>query len=314
MRKILSIIFLILSLIVLAKISISKDKSFEELKPLYFNSSSHFMELDSRKIHFRDEGSGYPIVLIHGTGASLHTWDSWTKELTKTNRVIRLDLPAFGLTGKDRFKRYSAEDYVSLLNDFLKKLEVKEFHLAGNSLGGLVAWLYTSEYDEKINKLLLLNPIGFSSKRAPFVIQLARTPLLNLFLRYFTPRLFIEKNLKEVYYDNSLITEETISRYYDLTLFEGNRSAFIDRANINHEDYSLKLQDIKTPTLILWGENDEWIPVENSSKFKNAIKNSKVVIMPKTGHIPMEEKPSESLRIALDFIQPEKDSINSFEF
>ena len=169
MRKILSIIFLILSLIVLAKLSISKDKSFKELKPLYFNSSSHFMELDSRKIHFRDEGSGYPIILIHGTGASLHTWDSWTKELTKTNRVIRLDLPAFGLTGKDRFKRYSAEDYVSLLNDFLKKLEVKEFHLAGNSLGGLVAWLYTSKYDEKINKLLLLNPSGFSSKRAPFV-------------------------------------------------------------------------------------------------------------------------------------------------
>ena len=160
----------------------------------------------------------------------------------------------------------------------------------------------------------MLNPSGFSSKRAPFVIQLARTPLLNLFLRYFTPRLFIEKNLKEVYYDNSLITEETISRYYDLTLFEGNRSAFIDRANINHEDYSLKLQDIKTPTLILWGENDEWIPVENSSKFKNAIKNSKVVIMPKTGHIPMEEKPSESLRIALDFIQSEKDSIYSIEF
>ena len=170
MRKKLSLTFLILSLIFLANVSISKDKTFKELKPLYYNSNSQFIELDSRKLHFRDEGNGFPIVLIHGTGASLHTWDSWTKELEKTNRVIRLDLPAFGLTGKDPFKRYSAMDYVFLLNDFLNKLGVKEFHLAGNSLGGLVAWLYTSKYDKKVDKLLLLNPSGFSSDRTPFII------------------------------------------------------------------------------------------------------------------------------------------------
>lgn len=311
MRKKLSLIFLILSLIFLANVSISKDKTFKELKPLYYNSNSQFIELDSRKIHFRDEGNGFPIVLIHGTGASLHTWDSWTKELEKTNRVIRLDLPAFGLTGKDPFKRYSAMDYVFLLNDFLNKLGVKEFHLAGNSLGGLVAWLYTSKYDKKVDKLLLLNPSGFSSDITPFIIQLAKTPLINSFLRYFTPRVFIEKNLKEVYYNNSLITTEIISRYHDLTLYEGNREAFIDRANIKREDYSMEMKKIKTPTLILWGKNDEWIPVSNSSKFKNAIENSKVVIMPETGHIPMEEKPIESLEIILDFIKPEKDSITS---
>ena len=294
----------IIGLIFLLIINISKDKNFNELMPLYVNSNSQFMELDSRKIHFRDEGNGYPIILIHGTGASLHTWDSWTKELVKTHRVIRLDLPAFGLSGQDPLKRYSSMDYVALLNDFVNELNINEFHLAGNSLGGLVAWLYASKYDRKINKLLLISPSGFSSDKTPLVIQLAKTPFINSFLRYFTPKSFIKKNLKEVYYHDSLITEEIINRYRDLTLFNGNRSAFIDRVNIKSEDYSYKMSLIQTPTLILWGENDEWIPMDNAFKFEDAIENSRVVIMPETGHIPMEERPLESLKIAFEFIKP----------
>ncbi len=294
----------IIGLIFLLIINISKDKNFNELMPLYVNSNSQFMELDSRKIHFRDEGNGYPIILIHGTGASLHTWDSWTKELVKTHRVIRLDLPAFGLSGQDPLKRYSSMDYVTLLNDFVNELDINEFHLAGNSLGGLVAWLYASKYDRKINKLLLISPSGFSSDKTPLVIRLAKTPFINSFLRYFTPKSFIKKNLKEVYYHDSLITEEIINRYRDLTLFNGNRSAFIDRVNIKSEDYSYKMSLIQTPTLILWGGNDEWIPMDNAFKFEDAIENSRVVIMPETGHIPMEERPLESLKIAFEFIKP----------
>ena len=301
-KKIKFLVYLIIVTLFLIKFSFSKDKTFNDLAPLYVNSNSKFMELDSRKIHFRDEGNGYPIILLHGTGSSLHTWDSWTKELLKTHRVIRIDLPGFGLTGQDSLKRYSSMDYVNLLNDFLNKLSINEFHLAGNSLGGLVSWLYASEYDDKVNKLILLSPSGHSFDSVPFVIQLARTPIINNLLRHFTPKAFIEENLKEVYFDNSLINQDIIDRYHDLTLFEGNRSAFIDRANIKRIDYSSKMKYINTPTLILWGENDYWIPVGNAEKFKNAIKNSKVLIMPETGHIPMEERPIESLNIVLNFI------------
>ena len=301
-KKIKFLVYLIIVILFLIKFSFSKDKTFNDLAPLYVNSNSKFMELDSRKIHFRDEGNGYPIILLHGTGSSLHTWDSWTKELLKTHRVIRIDLPGFGLTGQDSLKRYSSMDYVNLLNDFLNKLSINEFHLAGNSLGGLVSWLYASEYDDKVNKLILLSPSGHSFDSVPFVIQLARTPIINNLLRHFTPKAFIEENLKEVYFDNSLINQDIIDRYHDLTLFEGNRSAFIDRANIKRIDYSSQMKYINTPTLILWGENDYWIPVGNAEKFKNAIKNSKVLIMPETGHIPMEERPIESLNIVLNFI------------
>ena len=296
------LISLTFGILFLGIFSVSPDKSFEEIAPKYATSPSSFIEVKGIKIHYRDQGQGYPIVLIHGTGASLHTWDAWTEELIKNYRVIRLDLPAYGLTGKDPQKRYSSIDYVNLLDAFLDKLGIENFHLGGNSLGGLVSWLYASYHDQKVNKLLLLNPSGFPFDSTPMVIKLAKTPILNFFIRYITPKSFVKKNLKEVYYNDDLITNETIDRYYDLTLFEGNREAFIDRSFIERENYTDRLSLIQSPALVIWGENDEWIPVEDSEKFKDHLNNIKVVIMPKTGHIPMEERPKESVAIALDFL------------
>ena len=303
-RAVKGIIYLLVAILLIGKYVISPDKTIEELSPKYAAAPSQFMTLSGRKIHYRDEGEGPTIVLIHGTGASLHTWEDWTKNLIKDYRVIRLDLPAYGLTGQDPQKRYSSKDYVDLLDAFLTELKVDKFHLAGNSLGGLVSWLYASYYPEKIEKLVLLDPSGFPFKSTPMVIKMAKIPVLNNFIRYVTPRSFIEKNIKEVYYDHSLIKDSTIDRYYDLTLFEGNRTAFIDRAYIEREDYRDRLSLISAPTLILWGENDNWIPVSDAARFKAAIENAQVVIMPKTGHVPMEERPQESLAVVTAFLTP----------
>lgn len=297
------IIFLV-GVLLIGKYIVSPDKTLEELAPKYAAAPSQFMALNGIKIHYRDEGAGTPIVLIHGTGASLHTWEDWTKDLIEHYRVIRLDLPAYGLTGQDPQKRYSSKDYVDLLDTFLTKLKVEKFHLAGNSLGGLISWLYASYHPEKVDKLVLLDPSGFPFKSTPMVIKMAKTPVLNYFIRYVTPRSFIEKNIKEVYYDHTLIKASTIDRYHDLIRFEGNREAFIDRAYIEREDYRDRLSLIKATTLILWGENDAWIPVSDAPKFKAAIDNAQVVIMPKTGHVPMEERPKESLAIVAAFLAP----------
>lgn len=303
-RVVKGILYLLVGILLIGKYVVSPDKTLEELAPKYAAAPSQFLSLNGRKIHYRDEGEGPTIVLIHGTGASLHTWEDWTQDLIKDYRVIRLDLPAYGLTGQDPQKRYSSKDYVDLLDAFLTELKVDKFHLAGNSLGGLVSWLYASYYPEKIEKLVLLDPSGFPFKSTPMVIKMAKIPVLNNFIRYVTPRSFIEKNIKEVYYDHSLIKDSTIDRYYDLTLFEGNRTAFIDRAYIEREDYRDRLSLISAPTLILWGENDNWIPVSDAARFKAAIENAQVVIMPKTGHVPMEERPQESLAVVTAFLTP----------
>lgn len=298
------IIYFLVAVLLTGKYIISPDKSLAELAPKYAATPSKFMSLNGMNIHYRDQGEGAVIVLIHGTGASLHTWEDWTQDLIRDYRVIRLDLPAYGLTGQDPQKRYSAKDYVDLLDAFLAELNVDKFNLAGNSLGGLVSWLYASYHPDKIEKLVLLNPSGFPFKETPMVIKLAKTPIINNFIRYVTPRSFIEKNIREVYYDETLIKEATIDRYHDLTQYSGNREAFIDRAYIEREDYTKRLGLVKSTTLILWGENDEWIPVSDALKFESALPNASVIIMPKTGHVPMEEKPKESVSIVKDFLNP----------
>ena len=281
---------------------VTPDLPLDFIKNKYAGPPSKFMALNGMQVHYRDEGDGDVILLIHGTGSSLHTWEKWVQGLVKSYRVIRLDLPAYGLTGKDPKKRYSSKDYVDLINDFMTQLKINKFHLAGNSLGGLVSWLYASYHPDKVNKLILIDPSGFPSKKSPMVITMAKTPLVNCLIRYITPKSFVKKNLEEVYYNHDLITTKNLNRYYELTLAEGNRTAFIDRAKIEQEDYSERLDLIVNPTLILWGANDNWIPVKNAQRFKEKIENSKVVIMNETGHIPMEEKPNESLKITLDFL------------
>ena len=297
-----AIIFVALSLVILITTNITKDIPLKDLKSEFKNESSRFAEVDGILVHYTDEGEGTPIILLHGTGASLHTWDLWAEKLKENYRVLRITLPGFGLSGPRLDKRYEIKDYVNLLDSFVELVGIEKFYLVGNSLGGSIAWLYTSFYDEKIKKLILINSSGFEMVEIPFVIRIARNNFLNFLVKKTSAKFLIKKSLKEVYYDDKLILKSTIDRYYKLNLREGNRQAFIDRALINYVDYTSRLKKIKSPTLILWGENDEWINVKFAQKFKSMIKDSRVSIMNRTGHIPMEEKPYESLKIVQDFL------------
>ena len=178
--------------------------------------------------------------------------------------------------------------------------------MAGILFGGTIAWYYSSFHQDQVSQLHLLNPGGFSKKESPIVFKLAKIPGLNKILRYVTPRSFIKMNLKEVYYDESKLTNEKIETYRDLILRENNRQSFIDRAYIKAIDHSIRLKLIHTPTLILWGKQDAWIPVNNAKLFDELLPNSEVAIMDKTGHIPMEERPMESLEIVKKFINKNK--------
>ena len=125
------------------------------------------MSIDGNRVHYRDEGVGVPVVLIHGTASSLHTWDQWVQHLKPSYRVIRLDLPGFGLTGPDRAHRYEIEDDVALLTAFLARLEVEKVHLAGSSLGGRIAWQLALENPEKVSSLTLVNALGYPQEKWP---------------------------------------------------------------------------------------------------------------------------------------------------
>ena len=290
----------ILTLILIAR---TPSISVESLKEQYTDTASQFISVDGLEVHYKDEGSGFPIVLLHGTSASLHTWDAWTEELMKSNRVIRMDLPAFGITGPNAANQYDLETYNRFLEQFLTQLKVDSFILAGNSLGGSIGWHYAADHQEQVQQLILLDPAGFpSEKERPLIFRLAEIPVINQLLKQITPRSFVKDNLKEVYFDASKISEALIDRYHQMILREGSRTAFIERANLEGQDDTDRLSLIQAPTLIIWGENDLWIPVANAAKFMRKLVNSSLVVMKETGHVPMEERPMESVAHALKFI------------
>ena len=302
------IIYLVFLLFILYG-PIYKDISVEDLKKEYANQHSKFTEIDGMQVHYRDEGKGFPIVLVHGTASSLHTWNAWTKELTNNYRVIRMDLPAFGITGPNTTADYSIKSYTTFLDQFLKKLQLEKFHLAGNSLGGNIAWNYAAENPHKIEKLILVDASGLpTNKEQPAIFKMAKTPVLSSLFLYVTPKFFIKKNMKEVYADESKITDELVTRYHKMALRTGNRQAFIDRAKMDFKLGSKanleKLKSIQTPTLLIWGAKDNWIPLKSVGiKMDSVLTNSKLVVLENSGHVPMEENHEESLQVFKEFIE-----------
>ncbi len=282
------------------------DVSVLELKTKYANAESKFVDLDGMPVHYRDEGHSAdktPIVLLHGTAASLLTWNGWTDALKAKHRVIRLDLPGYGLTGPSPANDYSMNFYVRFLHDFLQKLDVEKVYLAGNSLGGRIAWEYALAYPDKIKKLILIDAAGYPvSQSKPLAMQLASIPVVKNILLYVTPKSLVEKSLKEVYFDDSKVTEQLVQQYYDLACREGNRAAFVARAGIVYGDDFMKINQIQIPTLILWGESDAWIPLENAYKFQKDLPHNRLVVHKNLGHVPQEEGPSETVKDVLEFV------------
>ncbi|MCP4882421.1 MAG: alpha/beta hydrolase [Flavobacteriales bacterium] len=285
-----------------------KDIPMDQLKEKYANEASSFIEIDEMNVHYRDEGNpsdSIPLVLIHGTGSSLHTFDVWASELKKERRVIRMDLPAFGLTGPFPDGEYPIEQYVFFIEHFLSKIGVNKCIIGGNSLGGEIAWRFTVKNPNTVQKLVLINAAGYpmTSKSVPVAFKMARLPVINKLFTFITPRFMVQKSVENVYADKEKVTEGLVDRYFDLSLRAGNRQAFVDRLSLERDAEPIDLiKNIEQATLILWGMEDLLIPVENAQLFHDDLPNNSLVIMDKVGHVPMEELPLESLAILQVFL------------
>ena len=289
------------------------DIPLETLKQKYANTESKFVEIDGMNVHYRDEGirnDSTPIILIHGTGASLHTWEGWVNALKKEHRVIRLDLPAYGLTGPNPNKDYSQAFYSSFMNDFLSKIGVNRCIMAGNSLGGSITWNFAVQFPEKVTKMILVDAGGYptKSKSVPVAFQLAGWPVVKNLFKYITPRSIVQKSVENVYADKSKVSEELIDRYYDLSLREGNREAFIDRMSEFRNkgisaDNSGKIKGLSMPTLIIWGDKDFLIPLDVAEKFHADLPNDTLVVFKNLGHTPMEEDAEKTVAVVKEFLK-----------
>ncbi len=294
--------------IALVALSYEPDLPFEQLKASYANTSSKFMEVDNMQVHYRIEGNGPPLLLIHGTGAMLQTYDEWTKILSPHYTVIRMDIPAFGLTGPRGDGNYSDTMYVSFINQFVNKLGIDSFCVAGNSLGGLIAWKYTVAFPGKVKKLILIDPAGFyelNLAKGSFVFNLARNhPNITKWVSKIGTHHIIKHTLNEVFYDDTKVTAEKLKTYTELNQRTGNRDAFADRAQFVYQSTDKELTTISCPTLILWGKEDVLINVGEAEHFKN-ISNSSFIFYDKIGHIPQEENSEKSAADVLAFLKRE---------
>ena len=296
----------LLSILLLAAILLYRpDLSVDTLEESYLLPSSHWMEWEGMNVHYSIEGSGPPLVLIHGTFSSLHTWDECANQLQIDFTIIRMDLQGFGLSGPHPNHDYSPEAYSRLVVALLDHLRIPKCYIAGNSLGGLVAWNAAVNFPERVDKLILLNSSGIPKvdRDRPWIFDLASDETFGQVLSKFTPRFLFKMNMEQVYFDKSKMTDKVIDRYYYLLRRVGNREAFIIKSGRNYPlPPANLLSEISIPTLILWGKHDQWIPHTDAFVFDKLIPNSKVIIYENAGHVPMEEIPSESALDAKNFL------------
>ena len=280
---------LLVAVVLVLSSALVPDIPVEQLLPAYANGASKFIDIDGLRVHYRDEGAGPPLLLLHGTGASLHTWDAWAAALAPKYRVVRMDLPGFGLTGPSRAGDYSAAAYVAFLEAFRKAMGLSNFALAGNSLGGQVAWNYAVAHPDVVTDLILVDAAGFKIENPALVFRLARIPLLSKLLAALDPGPMVRKSLRDAYGDPSKVTPEVVERYRRLALRAGNRDAFVARAQQPEPDRTATLPGIRARTLLLWGDKDRLIPVSNAQRFAQAIPGAQLIVYQGVGHVPMEE-------------------------
>jgi len=288
--------------------SCDSDIPVEQLKAKYLKSNSAFIEIDGVSVHYIMEGKvddSLPIVFIHGTSASLHTWDTLSNLLKTNKKIIRFDLPAFGLTGPNRLNQYNFNFYNQFLDQLLLKLNVSKCILAGNSLGGSIAWNYAIASPNKVKQLILLDALGYPKKdeKGSLGFKLAAIPVLNQVLKHISPISLIRKSLEDAFYNKALVTEKMVQQYHDMLLREGNRAAVLELFQHPMKADATKIKMITQPTLIIWGKEDQLISYTNASLFKQDIQNSRVLVLDKVGHIPMEEAPNQVATAILEFIK-----------
>lgn len=283
------------------------DLPLDELKARYQLPTSRYVRIAGVDAHVVEEGQGPPLVLLHGLMASLHTWDGWAEALADRFRVIRVDLPGFGLTGPDPLRRYHGTDLVAFLEALRSALDVGEnMYLAGSSLGGFLAWNYAVTYPERVRRMVLLDPLAYTLEPLPFIRALG-SPAGRWLGARVDPRRSVELGVYDVFGDASNVSPQAIRRYQDLAMRPGNRAALSDYCAmlmelLHHNPYERQVAKLSVPTLLMWGSRDRWIPVSQVERWRADVADLHVQLYEGVGHVPMEESPAQTAADASAFL------------
>ena len=287
------------------------DRSVESLSERWAPAPSQFIEVAGLRVHVRDEGRAdsdqTPLVLLHGTSASLHTWDGWVAALASERRIIRFDMPGFGLTGPVADNDYRIARYVNTTFAVMDALGIPRAVIAGNSLGGQIALEAALAQPERVAGLVLVDSGGypFAPESMPIGFRLAQISWLKPVTTRLLPRYMVAASVYDVYGDPSRVTPELIDRYYELTLRAGNRAALAERMSQlgPSEDIRARVAALTQPTLLMWGDQDRLIPPAVGKQMHQDIPGSSWVSFADLGHVPQEEDAERTAAAAAAFLQ-----------
>jgi pimeloyl-ACP methyl ester carboxylesterase len=284
------------------------DLPREQLESKYLASATDMIDVGTWRLHVRD--SGYPatrshapaVIMLHGFGSSLHTWDAWTRELSPDFRVIRVDLPGSGLSLPDPAHDYSDSRSLELLLALMGQLNIDRASVIGHSMGGRIAWTFAALHPQRVQKLVLIAPDGFASPGFDYGKPVEVPGTLSV-MRYVLPKTLLRMNLQADYAQPDALGDALVDRYYDLIRAPGARLAMLERMQQTMLVEPLPLlRQIRAPTLLLWGQADGMIPVDNAKDFLQAIPGSRLVTLPNVGHLPQEEAAQASLQTLQAFL------------
>jgi pimeloyl-ACP methyl ester carboxylesterase len=263
------------------------------------------------KINYYETGQGPPIILLHGLGGCAYSWRFLAPVLAQHNRVFTLDLKGYGLSAKPADGKYAVSDQANMVAAFIRSQDLHNLVVVGHSMGGAVALMTYSKVREdqpaRINRLVLIDSAGYPQKM-PWFIWLAKVPGVGAVgAKVVSPRLATYLVLKKCYYDDEKITEEQIGTYAYYGSLPGAGEVLLQTARqIVPADFDSLIAQYKTigvPVLIIWGQEDQVVPLAVGKNFKRDIPNSELVILPKCGHMPPEEEPGETTRLVTAFLK-----------
>jgi pimeloyl-ACP methyl ester carboxylesterase len=297
------LVLVALVLAVLAWRLVRLDLPRATLVARYAAPPSTFRTVAGVTLHLRDEGprDAPAVLLLHGFGVSLHLWDDWARLLAPRFRVIRPDLPGFGLTGPDPGGDYSDDRTIAVLAALLDDLGIARAHVIGSSMGGRYAWRFAADHPGRVDRLVLMAPDGFSERGKDG--RPARIPWYFRLLPWMLPERPLRKISAAGYADPAALTDAIFTRTHDLLRAPGVRRAMLQRmAAMTRTDPTPILARITAPTLLLWGDTDRMIPHTHAADYARAIPHAQTVVLPALGHAPMEEAPEVSLAPVLAFL------------
>jgi pimeloyl-ACP methyl ester carboxylesterase len=323
-------LLLMLSLFIgLAFLLVRFDIPLDRLEKEFFTEFSHYvtlniMSLENEEIeitlHYQDFGQqNQPVVvLLHGAFASSHTFEPWAKSLVEDGyRVLTIDLPYHGLSGGFSDQITSQRRSAATVKALLDKLNISEVYIGGNSMGGGVSWMFTSEYhgiDQfQVKGLILINavyPNMTNGNERGGLFRLLQTDFASAIVSKLTPRFLLKNILEGVYGSKSILEEKTVDRYYELLRRPGNRQAILNNqqevvVGLTGDERLERIVQYGIPTLVIWGDEDSWISVDFAYQFKDALSldEQQVIIYEGLGHVPMEENPALTYLDLLEFLQ-----------